>query len=59
MIEALIDRLRSLRDRGLIRLPDSRIMRGQDGRILGAGPCDLTAAGREALERDRRLGPRP
>jgi hypothetical protein len=57
-IDALIDGLRSLRDRGLIRLADSRIMQNQEGRYLGAGPCDLTATGREALEQDRRLGPR-
>lgn len=38
-IEVLIDRLRSLRDRGLIRLPDSRIMRGQDGRSLVPAPA--------------------
>lgn len=57
-IEALVDRLRSLRDLGFIRLSDSRIMQNQAGRYLGAGPCDLTELGREALERDRRLGPR-
>ncbi len=34
-------------------------MRREDGRVLGIGPCDITAAGREALARDRRMGPRP
>jgi hypothetical protein len=58
-MEELVSQLRSLRDRGLIRLADSRIMITQEGRYLGAGPCDLTAEGRMALERDRRLGPRP
>jgi hypothetical protein len=33
-------------------------MKGQVGKYLMAGPFDLTDAGREALERDRRLGPR-
>ena len=33
-------------------------MQREDGRYLGAGPCDLTPAGRKALEEDRRLGPR-
>jgi hypothetical protein len=30
----------------------------EQGAYLMVGPCDLTAAGREALERDRRLRPR-
>ena len=49
----LLDQLRSLRDRCMIRLPDSRIMRGQEGPLLGAGPCELTRKGRLALEQDR------
>lgn len=57
-IELLMGRLITLRDRGLIALADSRIQRSQDGRILGAGPCNLTPAGRQALEQDRRLRPR-
>ena len=56
--EALVQQLRSLRDCGLIRLAESRIMQREDGRYLGAGPGDLTPAGRKALEEDRRLGPR-
>ena len=56
--ERLVDQLRSLRDRGLIRLPDSRIMLSQRGPTLGAGPCDLTRKGRQALEQDRG-GPGP
>jgi hypothetical protein len=55
--DLLIQQLRSLRDRGLIRLPDSRIMRTQRGPLLGAGPCELTKAGRQALAQDRGLGP--
>ena len=56
--EGLVQQLRSLRDRGMIRLAEGRIMQSEKGRYLGAGPCDLTAAGRKALEEDRRLGPR-
>ena len=56
---ALLQHLMSMRERGMVKFPDSRIMRREDGRVLGLGPCDLTPAGREALARDRRLGPRP
>jgi hypothetical protein len=56
-IEQLVGRLIALRDRGLVELSDSRIMRNQAGRILGAGPCGLTPAGHQALAEDRRLGP--
>jgi hypothetical protein len=57
--DALVGHLVELRDRGLPRLEDGRIMRSERGGYLMAGPCDLTDAGREALEHDRRLGPRP
>jgi two-component system, chemotaxis family, chemotaxis protein CheY len=56
---ALVEHLRRLRDRGLLRLDEGRIMRSQRGGYLMAGPCDLTEEGRRVLERDRRLGPRP
>jgi len=56
--EGLLAELLSLRERGLVRFTDSKIMTRRDGKHLGVGPVDLTAAGREALERDRRLGPR-
>jgi hypothetical protein len=56
--EGLVAELLSLRERGLVRFTDSKIMTRTDGRYLGVGPVDLTAAGREVLERDRRLGPR-
>ncbi|MGN6392962.1 MAG: hypothetical protein ACTHM9_12030 [Gemmatimonadales bacterium] len=59
VFDVLIDHLRQLRDRGLLRLEEGRIMKSQRGRYLMAGPCDLTEAGRQALEQDRRLGPRP
>lgn len=55
---ALIQQLRHLRDRGLLRLDEGRIMMSQSGAYLMAGPCDLTDAGRKAIERDRGLGPR-
>ena len=53
-----VDRLLQLRDRGLVRFPDGRIARNEQGAYLMVGPCDLTEAGRGALEADRRLGPR-
>lgn len=56
--DALVEQLRGLRDRGLLRLDDGRLMKSQRGGYLMAGPCDLTDAGRQALEQDRRLGPR-
>jgi hypothetical protein len=59
VFDLLVDHLRQLRDRGLLRLDEGRIMKSQRGGYLMAGPCDLTDAGRQALERDRRLGPRP
>jgi hypothetical protein len=58
VFDLLVDHLRQLRDRGLLRLDEGRIMRSQRGGYLMAGPCDLTEAGQQALERDRRLGPR-
>jgi len=57
--DALVRHLHSLRERGLVKFPDSRVMRRVDGRIMAIGPCDLTAPGREALARDQRMGPRP
>jgi hypothetical protein len=57
--QAVIEHLLQLRARGLIRLPEGRLMRAADGSYLLAGPCDLTPAGVEALAKDRRLGERP
>ena len=57
-LEHLLPHLLDLRGRELIRLPESRIMRSLTGEVLAVGPCDLTDAGRRALEEDRRLGPR-
>jgi hypothetical protein len=59
LFDVLIDNLRELRDRGLLRLDEKRIMKSPRGGYLMAGPCDLTEAGRGALDQDRRLGPRP
>jgi hypothetical protein len=56
--DALVGHLVQLRERGLLRLEDGRLMKSQRGGYLMAGPCDLTEAGRAALEHDRRLGPR-
>jgi hypothetical protein len=58
VFDVLVDHLRQLRDRGLLRLEEGRIMKSQRGGYLMAGPCDLTEEGRQALEQDRRLGPR-
>jgi hypothetical protein len=55
----LVERHLKLRERGLPRLEDGRIMKRRPGRVLMAGPYDLTQAGRAALEGDRRLGPLP
>ena len=54
----LVDTLRRLHELGLVRLDEGRIMRSQRGGYLMAGPCDLTEAGRGALDQDRQLGPR-
>jgi hypothetical protein len=56
--EGLVGRLLHLRERGLLGLDEGRIMPSQRGACLLAGPCDLTEAGRQALTRDRGLGPR-
>lgn len=58
ILGGLVARLIALRDRGLVRLPESRISRGERGYLV-LGPCELTPEGRVALEQDRRLGPRP
>ena len=55
---ALVGHLVELRQRGLLRLEDGRVMRSQRGGYLMAGPCGLTEAGSRVLEQDRRLGPR-
>jgi hypothetical protein len=56
--EEFVAELLSLRERGLVRFTDSKIMTRTDGKYLGVGPVDLTPAGQESLEWDRRLGQR-
>jgi hypothetical protein len=53
-----VDLLLQLRSQGWIRVPDGRISRDGAGQVMLVGPCDLTEAGRRALEQDRHLGPR-
>ena len=48
-----------LRRVGYVDFPDSRISKTQQGVYLAVGPVNLTAEGRAALGRDRRLGQRP
>jgi len=55
---AIVDRLLYLRRLGRVRVEDGRIMKSRAGRLLMAGPCDLTDDGRRVLEQDERLGPR-
>jgi hypothetical protein len=55
---SLVEQLRQLRERGLLRIDEGRIMTSEAGRYLMSGPCVLTDAGRRALERDRGIGPR-
>ncbi|MFL5495759.1 MAG: hypothetical protein ACJ8DC_15360 [Gemmatimonadales bacterium] len=50
-----VKRLLKLRERGWVRFTDGRIARSQRGIYLMVGPCDLTEAGRQALEEVRRL----
>lgn len=56
--DALVERLRTLRERGLLELDERHVMHAQEGGYLMAGPCAITDAGRSALEADRLLGPR-
>ena len=46
-----VERLRQLRGRGLIRMPEPEKHDDQPGYPAGAGPCELTADGREVLEK--------
>jgi hypothetical protein len=47
----LVERLISLRERGLIRMPDpKRSHMSRAGGYLAAGPCDLIAAGFDLLD---------
>jgi hypothetical protein len=44
-----VDRLRKLRREGLIRMPEPERDETQPGYPAGVGPCELTAAGRDAV----------
>ena len=46
-----VERLRQLRGRGLIRMPEPEKHDDQPGYPTGAGPCELTANGREVLDK--------
>lgn len=49
-----VDRLLRLRDRGLIRMPDPpKVFMTARGGYRIAGPCEITADGRDAIERHR------
>jgi hypothetical protein len=49
-----VDRLRSLRSRGLIRMPEPEEFDLQAGYPAGVGPCELTADGRDVLGKFRK-----
>jgi hypothetical protein len=46
-----VERLRRLRSQGLIRMPDPEKYDDRPGYAAGAGPCELTADGRDVLGR--------
>lgn len=46
---AVVERLRRLRDRGYLRMPEPDVFYGVPGYEY-AGPCELTAAAYDALE---------
>jgi hypothetical protein len=56
--QSTVELLLQLRSQGWVRVPDGRIARDGAGQLMLVGPCDLTEAGRRALELDRQLGPR-
>ena len=51
--------LAQLRERGQVDYLEGHVTRTEAGIYLMIGPVQLTPAGKAALERDRRLGPRP
>ena len=48
-----------LRSRGLVDYRDEHVTKTGSGIYLVVGPVQLTPAGKDVLERDLRLGPRP
>jgi hypothetical protein len=59
LFQVTVARLLELRQREWIHFSHGRVSQSQDGTYMAVGPCDLTPKGADALERDRRLGPRP
>lgn len=55
----IVGLLLRLRRVGYVDFLDSRISKTEQGAYLAVGPVNLTAEGRAALARDRRLGERP
>jgi hypothetical protein len=49
-----VDRLRRLREAGLIRMPEPKRDDDQPGYPAGVGPCELTPEGRAALSNVQR-----
>ena len=45
-----VERLRSLRDQGLIRMPEPEKANDQPGYPTGVGPCELTTEGRSIVD---------
>jgi hypothetical protein len=52
-----VELLGVLRDRGLVDYRNEHVTTTESGIFLGVGP--VQPAGKDALERDQRLGPRP
>ena len=46
-----VERLRHLRGEGLIQMPEPQRAADRPGYPAGVGPCELTAAGRDAVGR--------
>ena len=55
----VVERLRRLREAGLVTYLEGHVSQTKSGIYLAVGPVLLTEAGRSSLERDRRLGDRP
>jgi hypothetical protein len=56
---AVVTLLGQLREQGLVDYIEAHVSQTESGRFLMVGPVQLTPDGKAALERDRRLGPRP
>ena len=55
----VVEHLGALRDHGLVKYRNEHVTTTESGIFLGVGPVQLTPAGKDALEHDQRLGPRP